>query len=153
MQVWEIMNEVKLVSPATSVVEASRHMRDLDVGALPVTADGQLIGMVTDRDIVARGVASGELTAATIVSEVMTPEVFCCEDTDDLETAAELMSSKQVRRLAVLDQDRRLIGIISLGDIARCDDDAGVWALSDVCAPTPKISMGRANGERPGQTP
>lgn len=109
---------VAVVQRDDTLQNAARQMRDLDVGALPV-ADGQaLCGMVTDRDIAIRGVADGMVAQEATVADVMTEEVRWCSDTDTVETVLDQMGDAQVRRLAVLDADRQIVGIVALGDLA-----------------------------------
>jgi len=109
---------VVTVSRDTPLTDAARLMRDSDVGPLPVADEGRLVGVLTDRDITIRAVANGKDPFSTRVDEVMTPKVVCCLDTDEVERAAEMMQSAQLRRLLVVDEGGRLAGIVSLGDIA-----------------------------------
>lgn len=119
MKVSEAMTpSVVTVSRETPLADAARLMRDSDVGPLPVADEGRLVGVLTDRDITIRAVADGKDPFSTRVDEVMTPKVVCCLDTDDVERAAEVMQSAQLRRLLVVSGDGRLAGIVSLGDIA-----------------------------------
>ena len=119
MKVSEAMTpSVVTVSRETPLADAARLMRDSDVGPLPVADEGRLVGVLTDRDITIRAVADGKDPFSTRVDEVMTPKVVCCLDTDDVERAAEMMQSAQLRRLLVVSEDGRLAGIVSLGDIA-----------------------------------
>lgn len=121
MQVREIMTEeVKVESlPVDAVLEeAARQMKSLDVGMLPIYQDKRLVGMLTDRDIIIRALAEGLDPKNTRVSAVMTPEVIYCFLDQDVSEAAKLMEDKQIRRLIVLDRDKKMAGIISLGDIA-----------------------------------
>jgi CBS domain-containing protein len=98
-------------------------MKALDVGALPVCDHDRLVGMLTDRDITIRAVSRGNNPSADSVRNAMTPEVFFCFEDQDVQEAAGLMREKQVRRLPVLNRDKRLVGIISLGDVALdCND-------------------------------
>ena len=126
MKVSEAMTPaVVTVSRDTPLTDAARLMRDSDVGPLPVSDEGRLVGVLTDRDITIRAVASGKDPRSTRVDEVMTPKVVCCLDTDDVERAAEMMQSAQLRRLLVVSDSGRLAGIVSLGDIAvRTGNDA-----------------------------
>ena len=111
-------------------------MTELDIGALPVCDGERLLGMVTDRDIVLRAVCEGR-SFATPVSEVMTPGVEYCYEDDDITAAADKMAELQVRRLAVLDRDRRLVGIVSLGDIAQQGKDKTTGqALEEISEPS-----------------
>ncbi|MGF1612219.1 MAG: CBS domain-containing protein [Kiloniellales bacterium] len=111
-------SDVSLVNPATTVNEASRLMRDHDIGALPIGEDDRLVGMVTDRDIVLRAVADGKDPTATRVSEVMSDRILYCFDDQSIDEVATNMGDNQVRRLPVLNRDKRLVGIVSLGDLS-----------------------------------
>jgi CBS domain-containing protein len=93
-------------------------MRELDVGSLPVCDNDRLVGMVTDRDITVRATAGARDPAATWVRDVMTPGIVYCFEDQDVREAARLMEEKQIRRVAVLNRDKRLVGIVSLGDLA-----------------------------------
>jgi CBS domain-containing protein len=118
MKVFETMTpEVVTVGPDSPLVDAARLMRDNDIGPLPVCEDGRLVGMLTDRDITVRATAQGRDPGETRVREVMTPEVVCCLETDDVDQAADIMQRAQLRRLLVIDKNGRLLGIVSLGDI------------------------------------
>lgn len=122
MRVSEAMTpEVVTVSPEALLVDAARLMRDSDSGPLPVCEKGRILGMLTDRDITVRGVASGKDPQSTRVAEVMTLEVVSCLESDDVRRAAEIMQSAQLRRLLVVSRDGRLAGIVSLGDLALQD--------------------------------
>jgi len=118
MLVKEAMSrDVKTVGPDEQIQEAARIMLDMDVGALPVGEDDRLVGMITDRDIAIRCVAKGRGPDAK-VREIMSDEVKYCFADQDIEQVAQNMAQIQVRRLPVLDRDKRLVGIVSLGDIA-----------------------------------
>ena len=120
MQVREIMSQpVNVVHVTTTSRDAATRMRDLKIGALPVEEHGQLVGMVTDRDIVARAVAENRLPSNVAVSRIMSEGVYYCHDDDTLEEAARIMAEHQVRRLPVYDHEQRLVGIIAVADIAR----------------------------------
>ncbi len=119
MRIKDIMTpSPECIAPEESVQEAARKMRNLDVGPLPVCENDRLAGMITDRDIVVRAVAEGRNPQTTKVREVMTPEVLYCYDDQDFEEAAGKMRVHQVRRLLVLNRDARLVGIVSLGELA-----------------------------------
>jgi CBS domain-containing protein len=119
MRVEEVMTRsAECISPEATVQEAAERMRTLDVGALPVCDNGRLVGMITDRDITVRSVSEGYNPRIDIVLEVMTPDVVYCFEDQDVTEAAKLMKEKQIRRLAVLKRDRRLAGVVSLGDLA-----------------------------------
>jgi len=120
MQVKEVMTRgVECARPDHTLEAAAAKMKSLDVGVLPVCGDqDRLVGMITDRDVTVRATAEGEDPRVIRVADVMTPDVFYCFEEDDVSDAARQMKEKQVRRLVVLNRDRRLIGIVSLGDLA-----------------------------------
>jgi CBS domain-containing protein len=97
---------------------AARRMREMDVGALPVTDGRALAGMITDRDIAIRGVAEGMVAQEALVADVMTEEVAFCNETDSVEDVMEQMGDAQVRRLPVLGANREIVGIVALADLA-----------------------------------
>jgi CBS domain-containing protein len=109
---------VEYVGPDDSVQEAARKMKRLDIGPLPVCQNENVVGMVTDRDITVRAVAEGRDPKATKVRDVMSGELICCYDDQEAEVAARLMQSQQIRRILVLNRDKRLVGIVSLADLA-----------------------------------
>ena len=109
---------VAVVGRAETLQAAARRMKEMDVGALPVTDGKALVGMVTDRDITVRGVAAGMVAQESLVSDVMTEEVRWCSESDSVEAVMAQMGEQQVRRLAVLDAKREIVGIVALGDIA-----------------------------------
>jgi CBS domain-containing protein len=106
------------VRPNNSLQQAAHKMKCLDVGPLPVCDEDHLVGIITDRDITVRAVAKACDALLTTVEEVMTPDVVYCYEDDEVEDAARLMRDHQIRRLVVLNRDRRLAGIVSLGDLA-----------------------------------
>jgi|SwirhirootsSR3_FD_contig_31_18524585_length_934_multi_3_in_0_out_0_2 CBS domain-containing protein len=119
MQVSQIMTRhVECTRPDASLQEAAIKMRQLEIGPLPVCENDHIAGIVTDRDITVRATAEGLDPKTTLVREVMTPSIVYCFDDQDVEEAAKLMRDLQVRRLAVLDRNKRLVGIVSLGDLA-----------------------------------
>lgn len=126
--------DVRTVTPETTIKEAARIMADADVGALPVAAGDRLAGMVTDRDIAIRGVAIGKGPDCT-VGEVMTHDVLYCHEDEDLGHISQNMAENQVRRLPVVDVDKRLVGIISLADIADARADEAGEALEGITRP------------------
>ncbi|TMG84046.1 MAG: CBS domain-containing protein [Betaproteobacteria bacterium] len=122
MKVSDIMTrDVRLLSPDQTIREAAKLMAEVDAGALPVGENDRLVGMITDRDIVIRAVAQGKSPDAK-VADVMSKEMLYCFDTDAIDDVARNMAKAQVRRLPVINKDKRLVGIISLGDLARNDD-------------------------------
>ena len=120
MQVKDVMTRgVECITPRETIANAAKKMKKLDVGALPICGDNdRLAGIITDRDITIRAIADGCAPQQTRVDEVMTPGIVFCFDDDDVAEAAHLMEDRQIRRLAVLNHDKRLVGIVSLGDLA-----------------------------------
>jgi len=106
------------IGPESTLVEAASRMRELDVGALPICENDRLAGMLTDRDIALRGIAESQDPKTVRVRSIMSPGIVYIFDDQDVEEAARLMDVKQIRRLPVLNRDKRLIGIVSLGDLA-----------------------------------
>lgn len=125
---------VQVIEPQDSLRRAAELMQELDVGALPVCDGDRLLGMLTDRDITVRGIAQGLDPDATAVSDIMTPEVeFATADQDTAEVMR-VMGDKQIRRMPVVDQDHRLVGIVSIADLALRqpgDIDATVREISE----------------------
>jgi len=122
MRVSEAMSgELTRAVPETTIAEAASLMAEINAGALPVSENDRLVGMITDRDIVIRAVAQGR-PLDTKVAAVMSKEVLYCFDTDDLDDVSRNMGKAQVRRLPVVNADKRLVGIVSLGDLARSED-------------------------------
>jgi CBS domain-containing protein len=137
MQIKDVMTtNVELVNPETSVASAAQQMREHDIGALPVGKDEKMIGMLTDRDIVVRVVADGRDSATAKVGEAMTPGVRYCFDDQFVDEVARNMASQQIRRLPVVNRDKRLVGIVSIADLAWNGDHAGVGeALESISTP------------------
>ena len=126
MKVSKIMSrDVTLLNPQQTICVAASLMAEIDAGALPVGENDRLVGMITDRDIVVRAVAQGR-SADTKVADVMSKEVLYCFDTDNIDDVARNMGKARVRRLPVLNRDKRLVGIVSLGDVARNDDATNI---------------------------
>jgi CBS domain-containing protein len=119
MLIREVMtHDVEFVRPDETLQNAALEMRELGVGTLPVCENAGVVGMLTDRDITVRAVAEGRSPQTTEVRDVMSGEVICCYEDQEVEVAANLMRSKQIRRVLVLDRDKRLVGIVSLSDLA-----------------------------------
>jgi CBS domain-containing protein len=119
MKVQQIMScDVECIQPDRTLQEAASRMKALDVGALPVCGNNRLEGMITDRDIVVRSIAEGHDPREERVGEVMTRELACCREDQNIEEAARLMNVKQIRRLAVINGNRQLVGILALADLA-----------------------------------
>lgn len=119
MLVKDVMSKsVTLTRPDARLTEAARRMAEEDVGALPIGEDDRLVGMLTDRDIVIRAVARNRPAAETTVRDAMSEGIRYCMETDAVEKAADIMAREQVRRLPVINSNKRLVGIVSLGDLA-----------------------------------
>ena len=119
MELRDIMTRnVEIVSADCSLKEAATKMREFDVGLIPVCEGGRLRGMVSDRDITIRATADGRDPVKTKVSEIMSTDIAYCLEDQEIEEAVSLMEARQIRRLPVLDTDKRLVGIVSLGDVA-----------------------------------
>jgi CBS domain-containing protein len=141
MQVQEIMQRnVAIADPNMTVRDVARKMRADNIGALPVGENDRLIGMVTDRDIVMRGIASDRAPGNITVREVMSAGVSYCFEDDDAQAAAQIMAKHQVRRLPVLNRDKRLVGVVALADLGRSGVQAAQDALQGIFEP--------ADGER-----
>jgi CBS domain-containing protein len=136
MKVGEVMTrEVQTVRPEQTVREAASFMLSADAGAIPVTEGERLVGMITDRDIAVRGVAQGH-GPDTPVRELMTNDIVAARLEDDMDDVAVRMSEAQVRRLPVVDDQQKLCGIVSLGDISqKGDDSVAEQALEGVSQP------------------
>ena len=118
MQIQKIMTRrVDAVPPESTIREAARKMKDLNVGSLPVREGSRVIGIVTDRDIATRAVAEGRDPEGTHVSDVMTRPAFCCHEADDVKAAAKVMADHQVRRIPVLNEKEEMVGILALSDM------------------------------------
>jgi CBS domain-containing protein len=120
MQVCEIMTrQVETISPDASLQKAAAAMEAMGVGSLPVCQGGRrLLGVITDRDIVVRGVATGASPVDMLVRDCMTSDIAYAFEDEEVDAVLERMKALQIRRLAVLDRDKNLVGIVSLGDIA-----------------------------------
>lgn len=121
MKVKEAMHKgVEWVGPDTPVTELAKLMRKNDIGSIPIGENDKLIGMVTDRDIVCNGLANDEIDARRATArDVMTPGIHCCREDDDLAKAIQHMETLKVRRLPVINKSKRMVGILSLGDVGQ----------------------------------
>lgn len=121
MKVRDAMHKgVEWAGPRTPVREIARLMREYDIGAIPIGENDRLIGMVTDRDIVCNGLAREGFDANVATArDVMTPSIHCCRDDDDLGKAIEHMEKLKVRRLPVINRSKRMVGMLSLGDLGQ----------------------------------
>lgn len=109
---------VEWVIPDTSIADVAKIMREHNVGAVPVGENDRLIGMVTDRDIALRGLANGRDPDSLTARDVMSEPIIFCRASEGIEDAVRLMETKQVRRLPVIDENKRMVGMLALGDIA-----------------------------------
>lgn len=136
MKVRELMtSDVDMCTMDTSIQEVAAHMLKLDVGSIPITDNGKLAGIITDRDIVTRGVAA-QLSLDTPVSKILSTQLITGSPDMDIEEAAELMATNQIRRLPIVESEK-LVGIVSLGDIAVKDptDHLAGEAIEDISKP------------------
>jgi CBS domain-containing protein len=121
MKVKDVMHKgADWLSPDTPLTEVAKLMREHDIGCVPIGEDDQLVGMVTDRDIVCKGLASNNFDSGRAMArDVMTEGIHCCREDDDLAKAMHHMEKLQVRRLPVINKSKRMVGIISMGDVGR----------------------------------
>lgn len=137
MDIREVMTpDVVIASPDDTLQHAAEMMVDIDAGVLPVGEKDRLVGMLTDRDITVRAVAAGKTPSECKVREIMSPEIKYVYEDESLEDAARNMSELQIRRLPVLNRDKRLVGIVSLGDLALKKKSTAGDALKGVSRPT-----------------
>ncbi|MGZ3241697.1 MAG: CBS domain-containing protein [Burkholderiaceae bacterium] len=141
MQVADVMTrDVRVSNPNQSIFEAAKLMEEYDCGSIPVAENDKLVGMATDRDIVIRGLAHGK-TGDTKISEIMTQDIKYCFEDEDVEAVAQNMGELQVRRLPVVNRDKRLVGIVTLGDLSQSGESQCVGdALSDISQPSAQSS-------------
>jgi CBS domain-containing protein len=119
MRVKDIMHKgTTFVQPNTSVREVAKRMRKYDVGAIPVRADGKLVGIITDRDLACRALANSGNVGRMTAKDVMSKKVISCSPEDDIASAIKKMETKKVRRLPVTDSSRGVVGMLSLGDVS-----------------------------------
>ena len=119
MKVRDLMHKgVEIMPPETTVAKLAMKMRKLDVGAIPIGSNEELVGMVTDRDITVRAVANGKDISPLTAQDVMTKDVFCCRDTARVKDVVQMMEEKKIRRVPVTDEADHVVGMVSLGDIS-----------------------------------
>ena len=136
MNISQVMTpSVRIASPDDTLQVAAQIMEEHDFGLLPIAENDQLVGMLSDRDITIRAVAKGMSPDEHTVREVMTPEVRYVYDDESIEEAVRNMSDLQIRRLPVLNRDNRLVGIVSLGDLALTEERSAGDALSSISQP------------------
>jgi CBS domain-containing protein len=137
MKISEVMTrDVRVVQPDRTVREAARLMDEMNVGVLPVCDGRRLLGMITDRDITVRSTAAGLAPDQSYVRDVMTDNVEWCFEDDDVEEIVEVMSRHQIRRIPVVDRDKRLVGIVALGDLATDREQDAARALTRISTPS-----------------
>jgi CBS domain-containing protein len=135
MKVNEVMSrDVQICTPGSTIRECAKTMASIDAGAMPVGENDRLVGMITDRDIAVRAIAAGK-GPDTPVRDVMSSEVKYCFEDEDVQQVAKNMADIQVRRLPVVNRDKRLVGILSLGDLAVSEGKAAARAVSGVSRP------------------
>src|SRR5438128_1666787 len=133
MKISEIMTtNVECVSPETRIAELAIKMKTLDVGFLAICENDRLAGTVTDRDIVIRAIAGGRDIETTQAREIMTPETHWCLENDSVNDVAQKMRDKEVRRMLILSEDKRLVGEVSLGDISKVEEKESGKTLKDI---------------------
>lgn len=149
MNIKDIMStRVEIVAPGTLLHEVAKKMQASDCGSVLVGENDRLVGMITDRDLALRCVAESHDPEEMTAAQVMTKEILYCRDTDSVEDATLNMTENKVRRLPVLDKDKRLVGIISLGDIAvhSTDEHHRICgkALGTICAARSALTQGES---------
>ena len=147
---------VRTMAPSDTVVKAAQAMDELNVGVIPVCEGQKLLGMVTDRDIVVRGVAQEGDPKTLKLADVMSTNVRCAREHDDIDDVLSEMASTQIRRMPVVDGHEQLVGIVTLGDIAAKDigdEDELAGSLSDISSPAEPDRSGQsqASGAAGGQ--
>jgi CBS domain-containing protein len=136
MQVKEVMSrQVTWVGPDTGIAEIARRMREEDIGSVPIAENDRLIGMVTDRDIVVRAVAEGKELGPMTARQVMSSKILYCFDDQAVGEVLKNMGDMQVRRLPVVNRDKRLVGLVSLGDLSQASERQAGGALREISEP------------------
>lgn len=125
MKVKDVMHKgVDWVDPDTPIVEIAKLMREHDIGAIPIGENDHLLGMVTDRDIICKGLAQDGFNPGRVMArEIMTSGIHCCRDDDDLSKAVRHMETLKIRRLPVINKNKRMVGMLALGDIGHSAPD------------------------------
>ena len=142
MQLNQVMTrDVEVMRPTSTIREAAQRMKALDVGMFPVCDGERLVGAITDRDIAIRATADGCDAEHTTVDQVMTKQIDYCFEDQETEEAVDLMNANQIRRLPILNRDKRLVGIVSLGDLATRAEDPilsaeALQGISEPCKPS-----------------
>jgi CBS domain-containing protein len=146
---------VRSMSPQDTVVLAAQAMDELNVGVIPICEGDKLVGMVTDRDIVVRGVAQEADTKSMKLADVMSTNVRCAKEDEDVDDVLNEMAESQIRRMPVVDEQQRLVGIVSLGDIAAKSEDEELdvaASLGDISEPAQpdRSNQSKASGDAGG---
>ena len=135
MKVQEIMStKVETIKPTSSLRATARTLSNLNVGALPVVDDGKLVGIITDRDVSVHAIAIGREPQSTDVQIVMTKEVFTCNENQKLTEAAEIMEQHNIRRLAVVNDENNVVGILTVDDLAQVSHELAGGVLEAAIA-------------------
>jgi CBS domain-containing protein len=133
MKVREIMTtNVECIEPESDLKEMAQKMKTLDVGFLAICENDRLVGTVTDRDIVTRGIVDCTDLNSCHARDVMTHDVVWCDENDDVKDVAEKMREREVRRMLILNKDKRLVGVVSLGDISKVEEKESGKTLKDI---------------------
>jgi len=144
MKVCDAMTrEVRIATPGQSIREVAKMMAEIDAGAMPVGENDRLVGMITDRDIAIRAVGQGKGPDTPVRDVMSTEQVLYCYDDEELEHVAKNMASEQVRRLPVVNREKRLVGIVSLGDMAQNEGRAAGKAVKGVTKPGSQHNQGQ----------
>ena len=142
MKVRQVMTEgVSYVAPETPIVEVARRMREDEIGSVPVAENDRLIGMVTDRDVVLRVVAEGAELAGCTARDAMSPGILYCFDDQSVNDILKNMSDNQIRRLPVVTREKRLVGMVSLGDLSQAAQLKAGAALKEISQPAPERAV------------
>ncbi|HET8701891.1 MAG TPA: CBS domain-containing protein [Nitrococcus sp.] len=135
MDIREVMHRDSYwAQPTTPLIDIARAMREHDIGSLPVVESDKLVGMVTDRDLAIRGLADGRDASSTTARDIMTGEMYWCYDDTDVNEVAKYMQEKRVRRIPVVNHDKRLVGMVSIGDITRASTELAGETLRKLSA-------------------
>ncbi len=133
MKVREIMTtNVECVSPDAGLLVLANKMKTLDVGFIPICENDRLVGTVTDRDIVIRGLAGGKDVSTVKARDIMTNDTFWCFEDQDVKEVANKMREKEVRRMLILNREKRLVGVVSIGDISKVEEKESGKTLKDI---------------------
>lgn len=133
MKVSEIMTtNVECLAPETGMQQLAIKMKTLDVGFIPICENDRLVGTVTDRDIVLRCIAEGRDINSCTAHDIMTKDVFWCFEDEDVKSVAKKMQEKDVRRMLILNREKRLVGVVSIGDISKVEEKVSGQTLHDI---------------------